>query len=153
MKIRGRFIGILAVLGLLMASGSACHGRGCSRGCDPDRRSGQQGQFLLRPDGFQHCHNRRGGRRPVTRHGLVRRGSSNEGGPDFNLSEGIVGGEMEQVDEFDGGPSNPVCVDSDDDDNVDRPFDANRDQRPPGCGWKYAGGLRLSRQGRVGKRR
>ena len=126
MKIRGRFIGILAVLGLLMAlvplatAGAVAGDVTLTGGAD------NKGNFFSDRTGFNIVTiDVEDADLSPARVGKAR--FSNEGGPDFNLSEGIVGGEMEQVDEFDGGPSNPVCVDSNDNDTVDRPFDANQD--------------------------
>ena len=43
------------------------------------------------------------------------------GNPDLVLGSLVIAGELSKTDRFDGGPSNPVCFDGDDNGTVDRP--------------------------------
>ena len=111
MKIRGRFIGILAVLGLLMAlvplatAGAVAGEVSLTGGAD------NKGLFFSDRTDFNIVTiDVEDADLSPARVGKAR--FTNENGPGFTLAAGVVGGEEEQVDEFDGGPNNPVCVDT-----------------------------------------
>ena len=111
MKIRGRFIGILAVLGLLvalvpLATVGAVAGEVSLTG------GAEKGNYFSDRTGFNIVTiDVEDADLSPARVGKARF-TTGTSGPGFTLASGVVGGEEEQIDEFDGGPSNPVCVDS-----------------------------------------
>ena len=122
MKIRGRFIGILAVLGLLIAlvplapAGAVAGDVTLTGGAD------NKGNFFSDRTGFNIVTiDVEDADLSPARVGKAR--FTDEAGPGFTLADGVVGGEEEQVDEFDGGPSNPVCVDTEALDAADPGFE------------------------------
>ena len=121
MKIRGRFIGILAVLGLLialvpLATAGAVAG-------EVKLTGGEKGQYFSDQSGenIVTIEIRDADLTPL------RRGTArliNGTGTQLNLANYVVEGEKEVTERFDGGLSNPLC------DHDDDGADGTADQRP-----------------------
>ena len=152
MKIRGRFIGILAVLGLLvalvpLAPVGAVAGEVVLKGGEKGSFFSDQATYNVVTIQVEDAD------LSPARVGKARFANLTGGGLDqFNLNEGVVGGEGDvESDEFDGGLNNPVCDhdgdDPDDDglkpdpNNAGQTIDATDKVRPstdderamPGC--------------------
>ena len=115
MKIRGRFIAILAVLGLLMAllplaqAGAAVGDLTIIGGAD------DEGVFFSDKAGFNVLEIAvEDSDLSPARVGKAR--YSNFSGLEADLNEGVVAGELKIAEKLDGGLMNPICVDTEADD-------------------------------------
>ena len=136
MKIRGRFIGILAVLGLLIAlvplatAGAVAGEVSLAGGAEKGTYFSDQTGFNIVTIDVEDAD------LSPARVGKARYLNNVPSNIQFNLTDAVIGGEMEESDEFNGGPNNPVCFDSNDDGTVDRPVlesDPQADQDAEAC--------------------
>ena len=130
-KIKGRFIAVLAAVGLLAAllpalpTGAAVGKIALSGGSGVGQYFSDRDMFNVVTIGVTDD-DLSPARVGKARYGGVGAGTANISGTGFDLTESIVGGEKQEVEEFDGGLDNPLCDIDRDDTNADvRPTDTN----------------------------
>ena len=129
MKIRGRFIGILAVLGLLMALVPLATAGAVAGDVTLTGGAENKGNFFSDRTEFNIVTiDVEDADLSPARVGKAR--FTDEDGPGFTLSTAVVGGEEEQVDEFDGGTTNGPCLNSDADNDGDATTPSGSDLLP-----------------------
>ena len=139
MKIRGRYIGILAVLGLLIAllplapAGAAVGDLTIIGGAD------DEGAFFSDKIGFNVLEIAvEDSDLSPARVGKARYDSFS--GRSVNLEAGVVAGDLKMTEKLDGGLKNPVCIDSEADEatadghgTMDMPYSGPEADRPDEC--------------------
>ena len=132
-KIKGRFIAVLAAVGLLAALLPALP-TGAAVGKIALSGGSGVGQYFSDRDGFNVVtigvtdDDLSPARVGKARYGGTNAGTADIQGTGFDLTESIVGGEKTKVEEFDGGLDNPICdVDGDGDatESNERPVDVD----------------------------